>query len=273
MSAFINFDAFDPRSISLGPVNQNQYGGNFVPFQDPLGRRAYLKIMTPPMHLPFGITESKFDTDNFYIDLSFRGADVDPAVREFQERLTAFDDYLLEAAVANAAKWFPKKKLPADAALAASILDSPDCHKRSIKPPSDPKWAPTMKVKARMLPDGGIDCKFFDRALAPITKDDVVKGSTVRLVVEASSVYLTNAGWGVTWRARQAQLTSPPQRLDDCAFTSFALSPGANGAEHGDDVAVADEVVGDDAGSTSTGPIDETNVTDETDDGDLVGEM
>lgn len=210
---------FEPRSIQLGAVGQNQYGGAFVPFVDSTGKRVYLKIMTPPMMLPFGITESKFDSDNFYIDLSFRGIDDDPEIRELHDKMNAFDDYLLEVAVNNANLWFPKKKLPADPQLKASILDSPDCHKKTVKPPNDPKWAPTMKSKARILPDGGIDCKFFDRDLKPITKDDVPKGSAVRLVIEASSVYLSNAGWGITWRARQAQLMSRPQRLDDCAFS------------------------------------------------------
>jgi hypothetical protein len=225
----VSYDSFAPETIRFGPVSKNSYGGSYVPFQTPTGGNLYLKIMTPPMVVPFGVSTSKFDADNYYIEPSFRGED--PEVLKFHESMKAFDQHLLEAAVANAAEWFPKKKLPDDPVLKASILDSPDCHKTIVKPPRDPKWGDKLVTKARITPDGGIDCKFFDADRNPVAKDDVPQKCTMRLVIEASNVFLSTTGWGVTWRVRQAQIiggVDAMQPLADCAFTVVTAGGGGS---------------------------------------------
>jgi hypothetical protein len=65
------------------------------------------------MVMPFGVTPYQEaaggDIQSYSVDVSFRTADVDPKVAEFQKRIEAFDELLVNVATENSLEWFGKK--------------------------------------------------------------------------------------------------------------------------------------------------------------------
>ena len=203
---------FDPTTIRFGPNEKNRNGGKFVPFVDAQGSRMFATIQTPTLAIPFGISAYRnnpdSDPDSYNIDVSVRGIETDPRVAEFLDKMRQLDDYLIDAAVENSEAWFGKQK-------SREVLE--DTYRRLVKEHPQGKYPAVMKVRLPMR-EGKVVCSFFDADRKPMAMEDVAKGSTVKLIIEANQIWQVNSNWGITWKARQVLVVTKPQRLNDFAF-------------------------------------------------------
>ncbi|NBR88045.1 MAG: hypothetical protein EBT61_21560, partial [Verrucomicrobia bacterium] len=59
------------------------------------------------MSTPFGLNcADKFGPPEYSVDLSFRGADQRPDIKLLQEKLQAFDEFMIDQGVKNSKLWF-----------------------------------------------------------------------------------------------------------------------------------------------------------------------
>jgi hypothetical protein len=59
------------------------------------------------MDTPFGLNcADKFGPPEYSVDLSFRGADQRPDLKELQDKLQQFDDFMIDQGVKNSKQWF-----------------------------------------------------------------------------------------------------------------------------------------------------------------------
>ena len=104
------------RFVSLSPAISpfaRDAGGKVVYLGINGSAKTRIAIETPAMVMPFGVTPYQEatggDIQSYSVDVSFRTADVDPKVAEFQKRIEAFDELLVNVATENSLEWFGKK--------------------------------------------------------------------------------------------------------------------------------------------------------------------
>lgn len=213
------YSAFDPSSVNFSGLEKNKKGGKvvFVSIPDAAATgRQRLTIQTPTVAIPFGVSPYQEATtgeiQSYSVDMSFRGSDTDPRISEFLAKMRAFDDVLLDTAVANSKEWFGKQ-------MSKEILS--EFYRKLVKDPANPKYPPVMKAKVQ-LNNGQPTAMFFDESRQPQTIDYLEKGSTVKMILEVDRIWFVNKNFGVTWRLLQAAVCSKPHRLEGYGFQEEA---------------------------------------------------
>lgn len=207
------FTAFDASTLQFSPVQKNKKGGQVVNLgaAGADGGTKRVMIQTPEVAVPFGVSpymDNNGEVQSYSIDLSFRGADVDPRMADFQARMRRLDEVLLDTAVQRSKEWFGKAQ---SKDVVAEFL------RKLVKDPRDPKYAPTMKVKVPII-NGAPASLFYNENREPVGIDYVTKGSTVKMILELSSVWFVNKTFGVTWKLMQAVVVTRAGGLDTYAF-------------------------------------------------------
>ena len=97
---------FNPAKLTAKPLKVLDNGGKAVNL-DFDGKGLWM-VQTPVTMLPYGM--NIFDKDGkapkYSVDLSFRDSETDPKVKSFYEFAKAFDERLIELAMANSQAWF-----------------------------------------------------------------------------------------------------------------------------------------------------------------------
>ena len=190
------------------------------------------------MDTPFGLNcADKFGPPEYSVDLSFRGADQRPELKELQEKLQQFDDFMIDQGVKNSKLWF-KAELTRDVVKA---FYTPMIKYSKDKEGNVLSYPPTLKIKMRRN-DGVFVAKFYDKNGTPYkdtpVEDLIVKGAKLTVIMECRSVWFSGSKYGVTWQAKQIAIDNKMgAKIGDFAFKGLKSSAGA--AEVDDDVAFA----------------------------------
>lgn len=203
-SAITMHSAFDPATVKLSPIAKTSKGGKIVYLNFPNAQRIVLQ--TPVMSAPFGISTYDDASDgkrSYSLDASFRGCDTNAKLASFLEKCRAFDDILIDTATENSKAWFGKEM---SREMTAMLF------RKSVRDPSDPKYAPTLRLK--ITPN----TEYYDENQNRVDMDYILKGTSFRAIVELSSVFFVSKQFGVTWRIVQLAVQSRPDRLSGFAF-------------------------------------------------------
>jgi len=201
-----NFDASD---ITFDSVKKNAMGGKVV-YMKHNGQNR-LTLQTPALAAPFGVsgyTDDKTGITKYSLDVSFKGVDDDPKIKELLEKMESLDAYLIDAAVKNSKEWFGKK-------MTKEVVEA--LYRPLVKPSKDPeKYAPTMKFK---MPDkdGRILVNAYTSDKQPFDLDNFQPGSKVQALIECSSVWFVNKQFGVSWKLVQL-LVNKPEKISGFSF-------------------------------------------------------
>lgn len=211
MDRIVLFDQFDCSKIALSPkVEKNRKGGNMVNLGTGPDAKSRVIIQTPAMPLPFGVSpyvDASGQTQSYSLDVSFRNADTDPKVADFMARIAQLDELLLNTGVERSKEFFGKTYTRDMVA---------EFYRKLIKQ-NNPEYPAVLKVKVPLL-GGEPTAQFFDEKRNPVSIDYFTKGTTVRMIVEISSIWFVNKTYGVTLKLIQAQAVSRPNRLEEFSF-------------------------------------------------------
>jgi hypothetical protein len=203
---------FEPKAIQFGPLDKNKKGGKIVYLGFGAEGKERIQIQTPSMVLPFGVTPYQDtpggDIQSYSVDVSFRTADVDPKVAEFQKKIEALDEYMIDVATERSQEWFGKK-------MTRELVSE---FYRKLINNKNPQYPPVLKVKVGVGLNGEPSAQFYDESRAPVSIEYLGKGSTVKMICELSSVWFVNKTFGCTFRLAQAAVVSKPRRLQGYAF-------------------------------------------------------
>ena len=191
------------------------------------------------MSLPFGLSvydKNPTGTPEYSIDLSFRGADKNPEIKLFQDRLQELDAYMIDQGVKNCKSWFKSdlKREVIQAFYTPTVRFAKD-KEGNLQP-----YPPTLKIKLRK-PNGDFEAKFYDvkgNAYKGVPVEDLLaKGVQLTALIECGGVWFAGSKFGLTFRAKQIIIHKLPERLADFAFrlpssvveadTGSALAPYA----------------------------------------------
>jgi len=205
------------------------------------------------MSVPFGLNVAdKFGPAEYSVELSFRGNEQRPEIKEFMDVIAQIDEKLLEEGVKNSKSWF-KGDLGRDVVKA---FYTPSLKYSKDKEGNVLNYPPNIKLKLRKV-NNDFEAKFYDINGSPYkgipVEDLLVKGVQVTAIVECAGVWFAGSKFGLTWRAKQIAIHKLPEKIADFAFkglgssTARAASAAAAEDDEAEDEAADENEVDDDA--------------------------
>lgn len=233
---------FSTKNITLSAPKTLQSGAKQA-YLNYNGERLVMQTAVA-MSLPFGLNTFQSQNGTEYsVDLSFRGHDNRPELKEFMKVLEQMDAQMIDEGVKNSKTWFKAdlNKEVIKAFYTPSLKYSKDKEGNVLSYP------PNIKVK---LPkrNGDFDTKFYDLNGTPYkgvpVEDLLVKGIQVTAIIECGGVWFAGSKFGLTWRAKQIAIHKLPEKIGDFAFKGLETAPSVAA---GNAAAEDDEEMEDDA--------------------------
>ena len=232
---------FSSKSITLSAPKTLQSGAKQA-YLNYNGERLVMQTAVA-MSLPFGLNTFQSQNGTEYsVDLSFRGHDNRPELKEFMKVLEQMDAQMIDEGVKNSKTWFKAdlNKEVIKAFYTPSLKYSKDKEGNVLSYP------PNIKVK---LPkrNGDFDTKFYDLNGTPYkgvpVEDLLVKGVQVTAIIECGGVWFAGSKFGLTWRAKQIAIHKLPEKMSDFAFKGLASAPAPQVEEDEEEDEVDDDAV------------------------------
>jgi hypothetical protein len=200
------------------------------------------------MSVPFGLNVAdKFGPAEYSVELSFRGNEQRPEVKEFMDVIAQIDETLLNEGVKNSKTWF-KGDLSRDVVKA---FYTPSLKYSKDKEGNVLNYPPNIKLKLRKV-NNDFETKFYDVNGNPYkgipVEDLLVKGTQVTAIIECAGVWFAGSKFGLTWRAKQIAVHKLPEKIADFAFKGLgSVKPPVEDVEEDDDQSTAENEIDDEA--------------------------
>jgi len=183
------------------------------------------------MSVPFGLNcADKFGPPEYSVDLSFRGHEQRPEVKQFMEVINQIDELMVTEGVKNSKAWF-KADLSRDVVKA---FYTPCLKYSKDKEGNVLSYPPNIKLKLRRTNEV-FDTKFYDVNGTPYNNvpvaDLLAKGVQVTAIMECGGVWFAGSKYGLTWRAKQIAVHQLQKKVGDFAFKGLGSAPVAAAAE------------------------------------------
>ena len=211
---------FTCANIVITPLKSLDSGAKqaYVNYAYDANTRKNLSVQISTLPVPYGMNMfDKAGPPKYSVDLSLRGYDENPKVKQIYEMFTALDEYMIDQGVANSKTWF-KAQLTRDVVKAfytPLVRWSKDAE-GNVKP-----YPPTLKVQLKQR-DGKFDVTVFDEnknELKGVPLDELlVKGSQVTSVIQCTSLWFAGSKFGLSWKAVQIRMDKMPDSIRGYAF-------------------------------------------------------
>jgi hypothetical protein len=174
-----------------------------------------MRIQTPVMYLPYGVSEGGFEDKNAKVDnvkkdkkfdltLSFKGSEENPKVEAFLTKLKEIETKIIDDAFANREAWFKDdfdgQKIIVNKMFSPIVKIDKDKNTGKVVG----KYPPTIRFK---LPYDTENDKFnfssFNMSGESIDLMDIItklKGGKAQLIVELNSIWFAGGKFGCTWK-------------------------------------------------------------------------
>lgn len=220
---------FTCTNVSISPLKSLDSGAKqaFVNYAYDANTRKNLSVQISTLPVPYGMNMfDKAGPPKYSVDLSLRGYDDNPKVKQIYEMFTALDEFMIEQGVLNSKTWF-KAQLTRDVVKAfytPLVRWSKDAE-GNVKP-----YPPTLKVQLKQR-DGKFDVTLFDEnknELKGVPLDELlVKGSQVTSVIQCTSLWFAGSKFGLSWKAVQIRMDKMPDSIRGYAFQDDEDAPAA----------------------------------------------
>jgi len=233
MSSIVYPSTFNTKNISISAPKTLQSGAKqaYISYN---GERFNMQSAIA-MTVPFGLSVAdKWGPAEYSVDLSFRGSDSRPEIKEFMDVMTQIDEFMINEGVKNSRAWFKED-------FSREIIKA--FYTPSVKYSKDKEgkvtnYPPNLKAKLRKI-NNEFETKFYDLNGNPYknipVEELLVKGVQVTAIIECGGVWFAGSKFGLTWRAKQIAIHKLPERITDFAFK------GLESAKHVEDVVDEEE--------------------------------
>ena len=233
MSNVVYPSTFDAKRITISALRSLQSGAKSA-YLNYGGERLVMQSAVS-MSVPFGLNcADKYGPPTYSVELSFRGHEQRPEIKQFMDTMNALDEFMITEGVKNSKSWF-KADLSRDVVKA---FYTPLVKYSKDKEGNVLSYPPNIKVK---LPknNGDFEAKFYDVNGTPYkgvpVEDLLVKGVQVTAIMECTGVWFAGSKYGLTWKAKQIAIHKLPERIGDFAFKGLGSAPKEE-AEEEDEV-------------------------------------
>ena len=182
-----------------------------------------LILQTPRFTLPFNMSVfDKGGPPKYSIEASFRGMESYPKLQEFHDKFQALDEKLITDGMSNSMAWFKKKKTTREV-VEALFHKQIKLSRDKISGEPDGRFPPTIRFKLPFRND-----KFQFKVYNLGTREEInlgetplnqllVKGSSVKALVQCSGLWFASGRFGCTWNVVQLRVRVPA-RLTTYSF-------------------------------------------------------
>jgi hypothetical protein len=250
MSSIVCSSNFNAKNISVSAPRQLASGAKQA-YLSYAGERLMMQTALS-MTAPFGLNVAdKFGPPEYSVDLSFRGADQRPELKEFMDVMSQLDETLINEGVKNARAWF-KADLGREVVKA---FYTPSLKYSKDKEGNVLSYPPTIKLKLRKY-DNQFETKFYDVNGKPYRdvpiEELLVKGVQVTAIMECAGVWFAGSKFGLTWRAKQIAIHKLPEKMSDFAFRGLGSAVASSSSSASEDNEKENEEVDDEAAFSSS---------------------
>jgi hypothetical protein len=239
-SSVVYPSSFNSKNITVSAPRQLQSGAKQA-YLNYGGERLVMQTSVN-MSVPFGLNVAdKFGPPEYSVDLSFRGHEQRPEIKEFMEVISQIDEAMLNEGVKNSKTWF-KGDLGRDVVKA---FYTPSVKYSKDKEGNVLSYPPNLKLKLRKV-NNDFETKFYDVNGNPYkgipVEDLLVKGVQVTAIIECAGVWFAGSKFGLTWRAKQIAIHKLPEKIADFAFKGLGSAKAAPVEDDEDETEVDDDV-------------------------------
>ncbi len=180
------------------------------------------------MSVPFGLANSvQFGPEQFTVELSFRGHEQRPEIKEFMNVLAAIDEKLIDEGTKCSQAWF-KDDLPRE--VIKKFYTPSLKYSKDKETGKQLDYPPNLKLKLRKI-NNDFETKFYDVNGSPYkgvpVEDLLPKGAMVTAIIECAGVWFAGSKYGLTWRAKQIAIHKMPEKISDFAFKGLGSAAAA----------------------------------------------
>lgn len=191
------------KDMKFSKVQKTAKGQKIVFINLPSGGKV--RVQTPVMRAPFGLStfnDAQTGSSSMSLDLSFNGYETNERLAGFMQKCRDLDEVVLDMAQQQSEDLFGKS-------LSKEILQ--EFHRPVTRDPSDPKYAPTVRLKITPYTE------VYDENHQRCDPESITKGATVRAIIEPS-FWIVNKSFGVSLRIVQLAIVNRPAGLSGFAF-------------------------------------------------------
>jgi hypothetical protein len=179
-----------------------------------------LRIQAPRMPIPMDAGDYQ-GNQKYKVQLSFRDKESNPKVAAYFQMLEKIDEFIINTAHTNCGKWFKKPGMSRELVVdrfTPSIKFAKD-KEGNLKP-----YPPTHAVALKKSPKTGtFDAELYDkekRLIEGKTPVEVLRrGSEITPILECTGIWITDKGFGATWKLFQARVDTTAEGLEPgCAI-------------------------------------------------------
>jgi hypothetical protein len=224
-SSVVYPSSFNSKNITISAPRVLQSGAKQA-YLNYGGERLVMQTAVS-MSVPFGLNVAdKFGPAEYSVELSFRGHEQRPEIKEFMDVISQIDEQLLTEGVKNSKSWF-KGDLGRDVVKA---FYTPSLKYSKDKEGNVLNYPPNLKLKLRKV-NNDFETKFYDINGNPYkgipVEDLLVKGVQVTAIIECAGVWFAGSKFGLTWRAKQIAIHKLPEKIGDFAFKGLGSAKPA----------------------------------------------
>lgn len=207
---------FDVSKIRYGPVKKNAISKSvYVNYG---GDKCVLQF--PAMHVPYGISDSSLlnlnkdasaKMPNYTINVSFKGIDENPAVKNLYTKLQAIDEKIKKDVYENRVAWLndrydDEEKLVSRLFSSNIQLDKDKDTKKVLN-----RYPPTFRAKVPSvseIDDDGVVKTTFKFDASDMENNEIqfgniisnLKGAKTQLIVQLMGLWFAGGKYGCTWK-------------------------------------------------------------------------
>jgi hypothetical protein len=208
MDSIILPSALNVDAMTYGSVKTNDNGGKSIYVSL---NSSPIIIQTPEMFAPFGM--SKWDNDKagtvkYTMDLSFKDVANRPSLKTFFDKISEFDEKLINDGTVNQFEWLKKKGVSKDTIK--------ELYTSMIKYPIDKvtgeisgKYPPTFKLSIPFR-DNHFQCEVYNENREVIDINEIeTKGAKVTAIIQCLGIWSAGGKYGCSWKCIQMKVRSP----------------------------------------------------------------
>ena len=195
--------SFDAKKLSVSDVKKLDNGSSQV-YINYDGKR--LRLQAPRLNVPYDAGDYK-DNKKYKVSFSFRGIDSNPKMAAYFKVLETIDNFVIDQATKNAAKWF---KMPGASRDVVGTIYTPSVKYAIDQATGDRKDLPPTQSVALKTPKGAFDTEMYDHLNQSIEGQTPVqvlrRGAEVTPIVDATGIWIADKKFGLSWKLHQVRV-------------------------------------------------------------------
>jgi hypothetical protein len=199
----VTVSSFDAKKLSVSDVKKLDNGSSQV-YINYDGKR--LRLQAPRMSVPYDAGDYK-DNKKYKVSFSFKGMATNPKVEAYFKVLEAIDNFVIDQATKNAAKWF---KMPGASRDVVSTIYTPSVKYAIDAATGDRKDLPPTQSVSLKTPKGAFDTEMYDnknQSIEGLTPVDVLRrNAEVTPIVDATGIWIADKKFGLSWKLHQVRI-------------------------------------------------------------------